>query len=129
MTSAALIVTALLFGGMCAFSFGFAALMFHIFDETQGRRALRMAFPQYYTAVIVVAVLATIPAALVDRPASFGLLAVALSTVYARQSLMPMINAATDSGDKGRFGRLHGASVALQLVQIGVTGWALIRLG
>ncbi|MEL6960975.1 MAG: DUF4149 domain-containing protein, partial [Pseudomonadota bacterium] len=54
--------------------------------------------------------------------------AIALSTVYARQILMPQINAATDRGDKSAFGRLHGLSVVIQLVQIGLAGWAVVLL-
>jgi hypothetical protein len=41
--------------------------------------------------------------------------------------LMPAINAATDAGDKRRFGQLHGVSVVLQLLQIGLAGYVLTR--
>jgi len=53
---------------------------------------------------------------------------VALTTVPARQQLMPAINAASDSGNKRRFNLLHGLSVLIGLAQIAVVGYALSRL-
>jgi len=128
MTLLSLLAVATLFGGMVFYSFGFAPVLFAQLPMEQVRPLLRGTFPYYYLVVIVVAGLA----ALVSLPVSglaAGLLAlIAASTVYARQILMPQINAATDRDDKGAFKKLHGLSVLIQLIQIGVAGWALVAL-
>jgi hypothetical protein len=128
MTTTALLLTAWLFGGMAAFSAGFAPLLFKLVPMAQARPMLRGAFPLYYAAVIVLAAVATAAALPVDRAAAVGLAGVAATTVWARQDLMHRINAATDRADARAFNRLHGASVVLQLTQIAVAGWALTRL-
>ena len=56
------------------------------------------------------------------------LAAVAVTTIPARQQLMPAINAATDSGNKRRFNQLHGLSVLLGLAQIAAVGYVLTRM-
>lgn len=128
MTSFALLLTALLFGGMTLFSFGFAAVLFKVLEASAARTGIRGAFPFYYLWVIATASLAGV-AALYQTPLAAGLLVgIALTTVYARQVLMVQINAATDSGNKKQFKVLHGLSVAIQLVQIGVAGWAVVLL-
>ena len=43
---------------------------------------------------------------------------IALTTVPARQVLMPAINDATDLGQRQRFVRLHGLSVVITLAHI-----------
>ena len=40
---------------------------------------------------------------------------------------MPAVNAATERGDKKRFGQLHGVSVLIQLAQIGAVVICLLR--
>jgi hypothetical protein len=63
-----------------------------------------------------------------DDPTSlYLLLAVALTTLPARQLLMPAINAATDAGDKRRFNRLHGFSVLVTLAHIVAVAYVLLR--
>jgi len=128
MTSLAVLLTALLFGGMTLFSFGFAAVLFKVFDAPAARTGIRGTFPFYYLLVIATAFLAGLAALFVNAFASALLFAVALSTTYARQILMVQINAATDSDDKSRFKVLHGVSVAVQLIQIAVAGWAVLLL-
>lgn len=91
------------------------------------RPTIRRAFPHFYLFVIGVAGVA---AALL-WPADFlgaGLMAlIALSTVPARQVLMPAINRATDTGAKARFVRLHALSVIVTMVHIGIAGYVLAR--
>mgnify|MGYP006201445355 CR=1 FL=1 len=80
--------------------------------ETAGP-TIRRAFPHFYLFVIGSAALG---AALVwssDAVSALVLAAIALTTVPARQTLMPAINAATDAGDRRTFGRLHGLSVVI----------------
>jgi len=128
LTSLALLLSATLLGGMVFFSFGFAPVLFAQLDMAQVRPLLRGTFPHYYLVVIALAGVAAAVAWLVSPTASLILLAIALSTIYARQVLMHQINAATDREDKAAFGRLHGLSVMIQLIQIGLAGWALLLL-
>jgi len=125
--AAALIVAALLFGGMVLYSFGFAAFLFTSLPADDAGVLLRRAFPHFYLWVIATAVLAALLQLGAD-PVSLGLLAaVALTTLPTRQLLMPAINAATDAGDRQRFNRLHGLSVAITLAHIAAVGYVLLR--
>ena len=127
-TVAALLLTAFLFGGMLLYSFGFAAFVFTTLPAEQAGRLLREAFPHFYAWCIVTSVSAAVPFYFVD-PRSAGILFfVAVTTIPARQMLMPAINSATDSGNKSRFNVLHSASVTLTLLQIGAVGYCLMRL-
>ena len=58
---------------------------------------------------------------------AFALAAITVTTVPARQVLMPAINAATDAGATGRFKGLHTLSVLITLGHIALTGWVLAR--
>ncbi|MEL6916040.1 MAG: DUF4149 domain-containing protein [Pseudomonadota bacterium] len=128
MQEISLLATAVLLGGMTFFSFGFAPVLFKQLPMEQVRPLLRGTFPYYYAAVIALAALATALAFTQSTGAGLLLGAVALSTLYARQILMAQINAATDVGDTRAFGRLHGLSVVIQLIQLGLCGWALLLL-
>jgi len=126
-TVAALIIAAILFGGMVVYSFGFAAFLFTSLPADDAGMLLRRAFPLFYLWVIATALLAALLQLGID-PVSLGLLAaVALTTVPTRQLLMPAINAATDAGDKRRFNRLHGLSVVITLAHIVAVGYVLQR--
>ncbi|QFS82237.1 hypothetical protein FIU97_05540 [Roseivivax sp. THAF40] len=127
MTTLALLTTALLFGGAVLFSFGFAVFLLKNTEEKEARRLLRAAFPHFYTLVIALSALAAALALPSDTLSAGILAAIALSTIPARQVLMPAINAATDAGDKARFGRLHGVSVVLGLVHIAGMAYVLTR--
>lgn len=125
MITFSLLLTALLFGYMAAYSFGFAVLMFKLFPKTDARRAIRGAFPYYYLGVIALAGVCAVAALWVGWLVTLILAAICLSTIYARQVLMAQINARTDAGDTSGFKTLHGVSVVIQLIQIGLCGWAL----
>ena len=124
----ALLMAAVLFGGMTFYSFGFAPVLFKQLPMAEVRPLLRGTFPYYYLAVIGMSALALLLALFVDAAAAGLMAAILGSTVYARQVLMGQINAATDRGDQAAFKRLHGLSVVIQLVQIGLAGWALLLL-
>ncbi|UMA65879.1 DUF4149 domain-containing protein [Roseivivax marinus] len=128
MIALAVLLTGLLFGGMTFYSFAFAGFLFRHASPEEAGRLLRLAFPAFYLATIVTAGLAALAAFAIDRTAALLLFAVVLTTIPARQALMPAINCATDTGAKARFAWLHGASVALGLAQIAAAGWALLRL-
>ncbi|MDD9718831.1 DUF4149 domain-containing protein [Dinoroseobacter sp. PD6] len=129
MTDLVLLMSATLLGGMVFYSFGFAPVLFAQLPMDRVRPLLRGTFPYYYLAVIGLSAVTAVAAWFVS-PLAAGLFAtIALSTVYARQILMAQINAATDRGDKRAFGMLHGLSVVIQLVQIGLAGWAVVLIG
>lgn len=124
----ALLVTAWLFGGMLLFAAGFAAFLFRVLPVAQARALIRQAFPPFYLFVLASAALAALMAAPGDRTAALWLSLIALTTVPARQVLMPAINDATDRGLHQRFVRLHGLSVLVTLAHIGAAAAVLLRL-
>lgn len=126
-TVAALIMAAILFGGMVVYSFGFAAFLFTSLPADDAGMLLRRAFPLFYLWVIATALLAALLQLGIDAVSLGLLVAVALTTVPTRQLLMPAINAATDAGDKRRFNRLHGLSVVITLAHIAAVGYVLQR--
>jgi len=128
LSPAALLVTAWLFGGMLLFAAGFAAFLFKVLPMAEARALIRKAFPPFYLFVIGTAGVAALLAAPVDRTAALMLAAIALTTVPTRQLLMPAINAASDAGQRARFGRLHGLSVLITLAHIAAAGAVLVRL-
>ncbi len=128
MSALAILSTALLFGGMMLYSFGFAGFLFRNTTASEAGRLLRLAFPHFYLFVIATSAIATAFSLPIDGPAAALLAFVAISTLPARQMLMPAINAASDAGHKRRFGALHGASVVLGVIQIVLVGWALLRI-
>jgi len=126
--SLAVLTTALLFGGMTLYSFGFAAFLFKALPAPLAGAALRQAFPWFYLFVIATAALAAGLWWPHDAAAAALLAAVALSTLPVRQWLMPAINRATDAGQRQRFKWLHGLSVLVTLGHIAATGWLLAHI-
>ena len=126
--AAAILSTALLFGGMTLYLFGFAAFLFSALPTAAAGQVLRKAFPWFYAFVIVTAGLsaglwwftATLHVAV--------LAAVALTALMARQILIPAINNATDRGQRHRFKWLHGLSVLITVSHIVATGWLLVAM-
>lgn len=124
----ALLATAFLFGGMLLFSAGFATFLFKVLPMAEARVLIRKAFPPFYLFVIGVAAVAALLALQTDRIGAGVLALIALSTVPARQVLMPAINDATDRGLRRRFVRLHTLSVLVTLAHIGAAAAVLLRL-
>lgn len=124
---AALLATALLFGGMVLYSFGFAAFLFTNLPGPLAGTTLRRAFPHFYTFVLVTAAVGAALLWPTDPTGGALLAAVAVTTLPTRQLLMPAINTATDTGAKTRFKVLHGLSVLIALAHIGAAGWVLSR--
>ena len=124
----ATLITALLFGGMVLYSFGFAAFLFTALPPDVAGRTIRRAFPMFYLFVLACSAVASAVLWTGGLPGA-GLLALVACTVLpTRQLLMPSINRATDTGAKGRFKALHGLSVAITLAHIALTGTVLARL-
>jgi hypothetical protein len=127
MTTLALLSTALLFGGMVLYSFGFAAFLFTALPSETAGPTIRRAFPHFYLFVIAGAGLSAALLALSDPLGAAIMAAIALTTIPNRQILMPAINAATDTGNKRRFGMLHGLSVVITLIHIIAAAYVLHR--
>lgn len=127
--TASVLVVALLFGGMLLFSAGFAAFLFKYLPPADVRMLLRKAFPPFYLFVIFSSGLAAALTFIFDPFSATLMIAVMLTTIPARQVLMPAINLATDSGLKKRFLWLHGFSVFLTLGHIVLAAIALTHLG
>jgi hypothetical protein len=125
---AALLLTALLFGGMTLYAFGFAAFVFSALPAETAGPLIRRAFPHFYLFVLITSALSAALLAMGDPLVAATLAAIALTTLLARQVLMPAINTATDNGRTRAFRWLHGASVALTLAHIAGAGWVLVRL-
>lgn len=127
MLTAALLVTALLLGGTVLYSFGFAAFLFTALPAEIAGPTIRRAFPLFYLFVIGTAVLAAALMSSTDPLAGGLLLVIAVTTLPTRQLLMPAINRATDGGAKAQFKLLHGLSVVITLLHIGIAGFVLSR--
>lgn len=123
----ALLTTALLFGGMVLYSFGFAAFLFTALPADVAGPTIRRAFPHFYLFVIAVAALGALLLWPQDRLAAGIMIAIAATTIPTRQILMPAINGATDSGAKTRFKWLHSLSVVITLAHIALAGYVLDR--
>ena len=124
----ALLTSALLFGGMLLFAASFAAFLFKSLPPAEASALIRKAFPSFYIFVIVasgIAAVLAIPSSVISA-IILGL--IALSTIPTRQMLMPAINAASDAKQKKRFLVLHGLSVVITLVHIGITGFVIVDL-
>lgn len=111
-------------GSMLFFGVVIAPLVFRVLPAESAGAFLRAFFPNYYVWGLVAAVLAAAMAAFADPISLLLSLVVAGLFIYARQSLMPKINAARDAsltGDqsaKTRFERLHRSSVVINAVQL-----------
>lgn len=125
---ASLLVVACLFGGMFLFSAGFAAFLFKYLPPEDARMLIRKAFPPFYLFVIVASGVAMLLSWRDDSYSAAWMAFVMLSTVGARQILMPAINRATDLGHKKRFLWLHGFSVLLTLGHIVLAGVVLVHM-
>lgn len=126
--SLAILGTAILFGGMTLYSFGFAAILFKALPAREAGATLRQAFPWFYLFVLLVSAVSGLLWWSHDPVAAATLMLVAVTTLPLRQVLMPAINRATDTGDRRRFKWLHGASVVVTLCHIAASGWLLTRL-
>jgi hypothetical protein len=127
MTTIALLTTALLFGGMILYSFGFAAFVFSALPPETAGPTIRRAFPHFYLFVMAAAAAAAALLWPKDQVSAALMIFVALTTLPSRQLLMPAINRATDAGAKSQFKMLHGLSVVITLAHIGIVGLVLSR--
>lgn len=119
---AGLLAAALCFGGMVFFAAITAPMVFiHLNAENAGK-LIRAIFPWYYLYVIVTAGIAGVAYAPTTPFVSAGFAMAFLGALYARQGLMPKINAERDKARAGdtaadaRFEKLHKLSVRINAV-------------
>lgn len=122
------LVTALLFGGMVLYSFGFAAFVFTALPNELAGKTIRRAFPHFYVFVMATAAIAALFLWTIDLTSAILMALVAITTLPTRQILMPAINHATDTGQTVRFKWLHTLSVVVTLGHIAAAAVVLIRL-
>lgn len=127
MEVAALLVTALLFGGSVLYSFGFAGFIFSVLPSDQAGGILRRAFPHFYSFVFLVSAMAAVLLFLFDGLAAFIMAMISITTIPTRQILMPAINRATDSGRRRKFQILHSLSVIITLTHICASAFVIVR--
>lgn len=127
MLTLALLLVALLFGGMVLYAFGFAAFLFTALPADVAGPTIRRAFPHFYLFVIVVSALAAASLWQQDIIGAAIMAGIAATTVPTRQYLMPAINRATDTGAKSRFNWLHSLSVLITVMHIALTAYVLAR--
>ncbi len=129
---AGLLALGVVLGGMGVFSFLVAPLAFRLLPEATAGKFVRGLFPWYYGFLILAALLAVVGSVGHGPVASKLMTVVLLLAVFARQWLMPRINALRDrqlAGDAAAgkwFGRAHGLSVAINVLQFGLTLAAVI---
>ena len=126
--SIAVVLTALLFGGMTLYSFGFAAFLFSALPPQTAGPTLRAAFPWFYRFVTMTSAIAATLWWQHSNEAAILMALIALTTVLVWQFLMPAINRATDTGSKTQFKWLHALSVVVTLIHIGASGWLLAHI-
>ena len=119
------LVVSSLFGGMLLFSIGFGTLAFKLLDKTTARKLIRDTFPYFYLFVLINSALAAVFCYYIDAYACILMGIICATTIPNRQILMPAINQASDNGDKKTWGKLHGLSVLVTLVHIGIAGTGL----
>ncbi len=130
--SVALFATALLLGGMVMFAAVVAPTVFRVLEPASAGRFLRRLFPVYYVYCAALAGAAAFAFVPLAWEAAIVMGVVAVGFVFARQALMPRINAyrdaelAGDASAKVPFARLHGLSVAINLGQMLLTATVLV---
>ena len=111
-------VAAALLGSMLFFAVVVAPTVFHALDARAAGGFLRRLFPRYYAWGLGLSTVGT-ALALTDGPWPLLLFALLLVTfLYARQWLMPAINASRDADHGSRFRALHLRSVLLNALQM-----------
>jgi ABC-type transport system involved in multi-copper enzyme maturation permease subunit len=128
LNAARLLVVAGLFGGMFLFLASFAAFLFKYLPPENARMLIRKAFPPFYLFVIAASGLAGVLSWRSDSWSAACMAFVMLTTLAARQLLMPAINRATDLGHKKQFLWLHGFSVLLTLGHIVLSAVVLVHM-
>ena len=114
------IILAISLGMMIFFSFVLAPMIFKILDAENAGKFVRKIFPYYYFVNLIFLSIAVILFIIIS---SLGLsfyitLSLAISFVFAQFILMPIINKFKDNNEEKKFKYAHGASVAINFIQM-----------
>ena len=113
-----------LVGSMLFFAFTVAPTVFRALPVEHAGAFLRAFFPNYYLWGLIVALITAALAMTTSATIAVACLLVALLFVFARQTLMPLINLARDQESEGmagaskRFKNLHLLSVLINGFQV-----------
>lgn len=120
------VVLSLLVGGMLAFQFLFAPMLFTKLEMPIARKFIRAFFPFYYIYFGGVSLLGAIVAFTLNLYNSSLTLALCfVGFLFSRQILMPGANSATDSGNQRLFNHYHRVTVLINTLQLAALLWLL----
>lgn len=120
----ALFFSALTLGAMAFFGLGVAPVVHKVLDKDRAGTVTRALFPVYYLVLATTCALAAVPAFLINVAAGIVLVVIAGGFVFARQVMMPRINALREEvkrgsiAAKGPFEMMHAWSVRMNMLQL-----------
>lgn len=125
LSAIALYATAILLGAMLFFSFVVTPVAFKALEGEHISKYLRALFPLYYLVIIICGAVGALTLALNAHPVPGALLAVVAGfALLMRQFMLPRLDALRAGRAAGeavatrKFKRLHGLSMAVNLLQI-----------
>ncbi len=128
------LAAALVLGGMALFSFVMAPLVFRVLERETAATFMRAAFPRYYDTMMGAAIIAAGSTGLRDLIDAVLMGGVAVAFIVLRHALLPALNRhrearqAGDAAAEAAFRRLHGLSMVVNLVQMAVVAFVVVRL-
>ena len=113
-------ILAICLGMMIFFSFVLAPMIFKILDAENAGKFVRKIFPYYYIVNLVFLLIAIILFFVISSMSIkfYITLALAISFIFAQFVLMPLINKLKDNNEEKKFKYAHGASVAINFIQM-----------
>ncbi len=120
----ALFFAALTAGGMVLFAAGVAPTIHRVLEKGAARTVTRAIFPTYYLVLAIGAGLAALAAFFVNVAAGIVLAVIAGGFVFARQAIIPRLNALNDEASRGSTvakdgaRALHQWSVRMNILQL-----------
>ncbi|MEM1286384.1 MAG: DUF4149 domain-containing protein [Pseudomonadota bacterium] len=120
----ALFFIGLTVGAMGFFGAGVATVVFRVLGEEKAGPVIRAIFPIYYLVLAITTGLAALAGFLINVAAGLVLAVIAGGFLFARQVMMPRINALRDeikrgsTAAKGPFDMMHAWSVRMNMLQL-----------
>ncbi len=113
-----LFLVSAMIGIMVFFTIAVAPTVFKVLPQEWASRYVRNFFPKYYAFLGAVSIIASF---LATNTFSMVLLVICAALFFiSLWVLTPAINRASDQGEKKKFGILHGASVVVNFIQLGI---------
>ena len=105
-------------GIMMFFTVAVAPTVFKVLPQEWASKYVRNFFPKYYAFLGAVSIIASFVA---SDTLTIGLLVLCAALFFiSLWILTPAINRASDQGHKKKFGILHGLSVVINFIQLGI---------